>query len=380
MLSIGSYYGLLRGYFASYMQVKTYLEAKTGNVFLSITYRGKRFYLSTGLKSDKKFAGTDIPGSSAKRHRLRQIVNDCEDYLDMHPTEATKEMQKHLKSLITGASMDEDKLSSLVGQYGNLRTSEGTKKLYLLTAKRIEDYDSHAAIGEINHQWLDGFYKHERKRGRMVNGIAIDLRNMRAAMNWAIDNGITDNYPFRRYYVKTEETRKRDMSDEQLAALKAHQGSVYVDVLLLLIYLRGINISDLLMAEPSQIRCGRLEYRRNKTGQLFSVKIEPEAQTIIDKYKGNEHLLYILDSSKDYHTFLRNMNRRVKKYVPGISSYWSRHTVASIASRLDIPTDVIGRLLGHADPVHSTTNIYINFDISKVDRAMRKVIDYINEI
>lgn len=129
-----------------------------------------------------------------------------------------------------------------------------------------------------------------------------------------------------------------------------------------------------------QVKDRRLEYRRNKTGQLFSVKIEPEAAAIIKKYEGKEYLLYIMDRSLDYHTYLRNMNRRIKKYMPCASSYWSRHTVASIASRLDISTDVIGRMLGHADPAHSTTDIYIHFDMSKVDAAMRKVIDYINAL
>lgn len=54
--------------------------------------------------------------------------------------------------------------------------------------------------------------------------------------------------------------------------------------------------------------------------------------------------------------------------------------VNGVASQLDIPTDVIGRMLGHADPAHSTTDIYINFDMRKVDAAMRRVIDYINAL
>lgn len=362
------------------MQVRTYLEAKTGSVFLSITFRKKRFYLSTGLHSDKKFTGTEIPGSASKRHRLRQIVNDCEDYMNLNPKETVNQMRQHLKDLISGSQTAENSLSGIIAQFGKLRPSAGTVAVYLLTSRRVDEFDKSATLEDIDHKWLDAFYKHELDKGRMVNGIAIDMRNIRAAINWAIDNGMTDNYPFRRYRIKSEATRKRNMSDSQLRELKKHQGSVYVDVMLLLVYLRGINISDLLDATWGQIEGDRLEYRRNKTGQLFDVKIEPEARAIIERYKGTEHVLYFMDRSRDYHTFLRNMNRRIKKIVPGISSYWSRHTVASIASQLDVPTDVIGRILGHADPAHSTTNIYINFDMSKVDRAMRQVIDYINRI
>lgn len=362
------------------MRVRTYQEAKTGSVYISISFKGKRFLVSTGLVSDRKFEGTDIPGSAAKRHRLRQLVNDVEDYIDLHPDEAPRQLKQHVKNLINGAPTNDFTLSGVVTQYASLKTSEGTKKTYMLTARRIDAYDKGVSINEVDHEWLDGYYKHEISKGRMVNGIAIDLRNMRAAYNWAIDNDMTTAYPFRRYRIKQEATRKRNMSDEQLIALKAHQGIVYVDILLLLTYLRGINISDLLMATWDQVHGDRLLYRRNKTGQQFDVKMEPEAKAIIDKYKGRNHIIYVMDSSRDYHTFLRNMNRRVKKYVPGISSYWSRHTVASIASQLDIPTNVIGRMLGHSDPAHSTTDIYINFDMRKVDAAMRRVIDYINAL
>ncbi|MCH3980513.1 MAG: site-specific integrase [Prevotella sp.] len=362
------------------MRVKTYQEKKTGNVYLSVTSNKKRFLVSTGLNSDKKFEGTDIPGSAAKRHRLRQIVNEVEDYINMHPDETQRQLKKHLKSLISGSTMDDYILSGIVAKYGELKPTEGTKSIYLLTSRRIDAYDKGVTLNEVDHEWLDGFYKHEAKKGRMVNGIAIDMRNIRAAFNWAIDNELTDRYPFRRYKIKQEETRKRCLTDEQIRSLKEHRGHTYPDIFFLLTYLRGINMSDLLMAKKGQVKDGRLEYRRNKTGQFFSVKIEPEAQAIIDKYKGTDHLLYVMDSSNDYHTFLHNFNVRICKIVPGISSYWSRHTVASIASRLDISVDIISRMLGHTDNLHKVTNIYIKFDESKVDAAMRKVIDYINAL
>lgn len=99
-----------------------------------------------------------------------------------------------------------------------------------------------------------------------------------------------------------------------------------------------------------------------------------------NKYKGKKHLVYVLDKLPDYKNFLSNFNHTLKRTVPGISTYWSRHTVASIASKLDISTDTIGRMLGHSDKAHSTTDIYINYDMSKVDDAMRRVIDYIESL
>lgn len=153
----------------------------------------------------------------------------------------------------------------------------------------------------------------------------------------------------------------------------------YADVFKLSFLLVGINIGDMCLLKRGNVNAGRIEYNRQKTHKLYSIKIEPEAQLIIDKYKGRVYLLKFIETCNTA-TFLSRMNKALKKAVAGISTYWSRHTVASIAAEIDIPLDIIARLLGHADASHSTTMIYINFDEKKSDDANRKIIDYINRI
>lgn len=46
-----------------------------------------------------------------------------------------------------------------------------------------------------------------------------------------------------------------------------------------------------------------------------------------------------------------------------------------IAASLDIPKETIAQALGHSQ--HSVTDIYIDFDRTKVDRANRKVLDWV---
>lgn len=59
-----------------------------------------------------------------------------------------------------------------------------------------------------------------------------------------------------------------------------------------------------------------------------------------------------------------------------MSSYWARHTWASIAASIDIPKETIAAVLGHGN--HTVTDIYIDFDQKKIDKAIRDVIDYVN--
>ncbi len=60
---------------------------------------------------------------------------------------------------------------------------------------------------------------------------------------------------------------------------------------------------------------------------------------------------------------------------PDLSQYWCRHTWATIAAELDIPKETIAAGLGHGG--NTVTDIYIRFDLRKVDEANRRVIDYV---
>ena len=138
----------------------------------------------------------------------------------------------------------------------------------------------------------------------------------------------------------------------------------------------GINAIDLLTAKPSQVVDGRLEYKRAKTGTLYSIKLEPEALEIIERYRGKKYLLNFCDRYKNYKDFMAKLNNCLDSLIPGCTSYYARHSVATIAAELDIPLDTIARMLGHTDPSRRITLVYVDFDQSKVDDANRKVIDY----
>ena len=163
---------------------------------------------------------------------------------------------------------------------------------------------------------------------------------------------------------------------------------------MLMFYFIGINAVDLLTAKTSALVNGRFEYKRAKTGKLYSIKVEPEAQVIIDKYKGKDFVLNIMDEYKDYKNFLHRMGIALKEIgeterkglggkktrkplFPDLSSYWTRHSWATIAAEIDIPKEVIAHALGHSWANATVTDIYIRFDEKKVDEANRKVLDYL---
>lgn len=386
--------------------VKTYVENGSGHVFLSVSYNKKRFYVYTGLTSTEKFTGTQFPKSQSN-HRIKSIklstlIARVDEYMLLNEGIPFDKLKNNIKAIATGNDVCDKTFIHYIDDFVRGKDKQSTKLVYLTTRKRIYDYDKSATFDSITKQWLNEFYAHEIGRGRKVNGVAIDLRNIRTVFNWAIDNDITTKYPFRKYSIKQEKVRDFTMSAAQLVELRDYpvepQQERYRDLFMLSFYLIGINISDLLQLK--EMNNGRIVYRRNKTGRIYDIKVEPEALNIIRKYRGKDHLLCILDGSKNEYKDIRKFNslmneglkrigrkeearnsrgRKFMKLVeplfPQIETYTARRTWATIASKLDIPKDVIGKGLGHSEWFSSTTDIYIDFDSSKIDKANRQVLD-----
>lgn len=258
------------------------------------------------------------------------------------------------------------------------------------------------ALG-VNREWLERFQAHELLKGRMSGGIAIDLRNIRTVFNWAIDNEITTKYPFRKFSIKTERQQYLYLSAEEMREYRDFPVEPFMekyrDLFMLGFYLIGINLSDLLELPADCIKKGRIQYKRNKTGRLYDIKVEPEAMAIIEKYRGTDHLLSILDDGTKESSFRRTLGDYLKRIGPtemkknkrgalikkeikplhkDIVWYTARRSWDTIAASIDIPKEVIGKALGHSEWDSSTTDLYIQFNNKKIDEANRKVIDYLN--
>lgn len=285
---------------------------------------------------------------------------------------------------------------------------EGSKHLYRSAMKKIVSFSGpNTMIENMDFKWLRSFDTFLSKTQTM-NGKAIYLRHLRAVMNYAIRSGITCPYPFAQYKIKQAPTNKRSVSVEKLREFYNYpcrqSQRRYRDYFFLMFYLIGINAKDLLMAKPDAIRNGRFEYQRSKTHKAYSIKVEPEANELINRYHGKNYLLEVMDHCTDYRNFLHKMNDtlgmigpetkeevftddlfsepqniiKTEPIIPGITSYWARHTWATMAYELDLPIDVVSQALGHSMG-NRTTLIYIKQDIRKVDKANRAVIDYFLE-
>lgn len=389
-----------------YLDTRRIKKDGTFPIKLYVNNRGS-FFVSTEFSAKKdEWSGTEYnkncPNYKARNIAIRNLMNKVESYiLGMEGKVLSlpdENLKVSIKRLISG-ELDSKRFVDYIEEFAQTKSNPNTKELYLLTARKLQEYDCNCTFETMDRAWLSNFERWMQESGMKVNALAIHLRNIRAVFNYCLDEEYTTLYPFRRFSIKKEETRKRSLTVEQLRTLRDYQCEDYQvryrDMFMLMFYLIGINAADLFLAKKSDLVNGRLEYKRAKTGKLYSVLVLPEAMDIIEKYKGaGDYLLNVMDEYKNYKDFLHRMGNALKEIgpmgrrgrggkkvrtplFPDISSYWSRHTWATLASFLDIPKEVISAGLGH-EIGSSVTSIYIDFNLQKVDDANRKVIDYVN--
>lgn len=254
-----------------------------------------------------------------------------------------------------------------------------TYEIYNETKKKLkafkpDEYDS-LTFEEMDVNFIRDFDEFLSKTSTSRNARNIHLRNIRAIFNDAINEDLITVYPFRKFKIRPEPTKKRALPVERIREIFNGEYEEWeqrhIDCFKLIFLLCGINIADLFNLE--KIEDGRIEYNRAKTHRHYSIKVEPEAMHLIEKWKGKKKLLCYGDTIKDYRTYYSRLMGCLKKY--NLCTYNARHSWATIAASLDIPKETIAAALGHGG--NTVTDIYIDFDQRKVDEANRKVLDWV---
>lgn len=393
----------------AYKSIRVRLSTNTrkdGTQYIIIRYGGARCQTNINVKPDNWDSVNSLVAPSDKASKKKNaLLYELIDKLDMRlaGTDVSDEQFIKIYNEINGKENKPvvgKKFYDYWLEFERTKLKPGTLKTYTNAWKKIEEFDSSVKFESLNKGWLIRFDAWLEDKGYSTNYRSIIMRCLRAVLNYCIDCEYTNVYPFRRFQIKSEPTKKRSLTKEQLIRLRDYPvedyQEKYRDCFMLSFYLIGINMADLFALKKSDIVNGYISYRRLKTTALYDIKLEPEAKEIIDKYAGKEHLLSWADEWKETN-FIKRMNIELQRIgpwhygkgrggkkiyeplFPGLSTYWARHSWATLASKLDIPIDMIGRALGHADAGHTVTNIYVDFDHTKIDDANRKVLDSLKQ-
>jgi len=277
-----------------------------------------------------------------------------------------------------------------IGKQGNAKVYQNT--LNVFKAFR-EDRD--ILLKNIGVKTLIDFQDYLIEKGNKVNTISVHMRTLRAIHNKGIKVGAVkeEYYPFKKFSIKSEKTKKRALRKEDIDRIKGldlaedYEMNKARDIFLFSFYNRGMSFIDIVNLRVKDIKNGRINYSRQKTGQKFSIKLTSQAEGIIKKYNDlkdpSSYLFPIIKRKSeeylDYKNAMRLMNKKLKKIAEkaeidmSLTTYVSRHSWATIAKRMGISTSVISEGLGHES--EHTTQIYLDsFDNDVIDDANAMVI------
>lgn len=200
--------------------------------------------------------------------------------------------------------------------------------------------------------------------------------------------------PFRSVYAGVDTTVKRVVDVNAITKLIKYQSeneqlNFTKDAFLFCFLARGMAFIDFVKLQKSDCQNGRIIYRRSKTRRLLSIKMNTMMVEIINRYADpkSEYLFPVLKtptfSQLAYEKALQHYNYHLRKLaeeigVDSLTSYVARHSWATQASRLHIPTRVISESMGHSN--ERVTAIYLaSLDNHEIDMANKKVLDKIKE-
>lgn len=362
-----------------------------------IRHKSRHTHIPSGIKlehiywDDKRMIKKGAPNIVDTLHENAQLLKklaDIQAYITALTNSGEIDELSALqikKKYLSKSLKEKSTFSSYLNDFTKTK-SKGTANLYTNTADRLNDFSPNEVyFSEINPKFLRDFETYLKKRNNAVNTIAIHMRNIRAIFNAAINDEIIELnlYPFRKYKIKTEKTIKRNLTINEIRTLRDVElfgvPQLSRDIFMLIFYLSGINLKDLSYLTKANIINERLEYQRFKGGKNYSIKIEPEANRLFKKLKGTKYLINLIERYQSYDSVKKEINKKLKiaaavaKIKAPVSTYYARHSVATIAKNIGIPTDDIKAILGHAD--NTITDIYIDLDQNIKDKALRKILN-----
>jgi len=290
-------------------------------------------------------------------------------------------------------------------KYGNkseVQTAYNALKGYF--GFKPEDSYENILFVDVDYGALENFCAYMYSKNCKPNTLRAYLAAIRALFNEAIKARELDKeiYPFDRFKMpKSSKTKKRALNIEDIQKIREldlEQASYLWMARNYFLYMfnnMGINFIDLVQIKKSQFSQteydkdgnlidGRIKYKRNKTGGEFSIKLTTESLEILKHYnvgskKPNEFIFpYGYENSeqgrKRYEQHRKTVHGHIKKLAKlaeideDVTTYFARHSWATIGKKNNLPITLISEALGHADT--KTTEIYLaSFDDDAMDAA-----------
>lgn len=391
------------------------LKDGTFPLMLRVTKDRKRKYVSLGLSLHEKFwdfeKGKPKRNCPNKEQIERLIAAKTAEYNDLI-VEMTAQQREYTVETLVSHFHNQVRCATVVELYdkliddmkrGDKLGNAGVYKYSRTSLLKFTGQRLQIPFSDIDAVWLRRYENWLRTSGCGDTTISQLFRTLRSVFNKAVELQLVkrDYYPFDAYKVSKFDTRtkKRAITKEdvrKVIALDLSQGypseRLARDIFVFSYFGAGINFADIALLKYGNVRDGRVQYVRKKTGKPINFLLTEEMRNIIAKYQqqgqtDEDYIFPILDrrvhrtEQQRYdrtHKVLTNTNRWLRKIgqrvgIEHLTTYTARHTFATVLKRSGVNIAIISESLGHSDL--STTQIYLDsFENSQIDAAMQNLL------
>lgn len=269
-----------------------------------------------------------------------------------------------------------------------------TASSYTTTRNSFKSFKSRISLYDITPSFLQNYQQEMIKKGASTTTVGIYTRSLRSVYNYAISLGVIkrdENYPFgkRKFVIPASRNIKKALSVNEVAAIHSYQTIPFTpedkakDFWIFSYLCNGINFKDIALLKNKNIDGTMLRFIREKTKNTtqgnqntISCYLSEPALRIIEKWRTKDkrpdaYLFSILDENDDAQTrvkkvaqFIKNTNKYMKRISisAGVSreatTYYSRHSAATILKRSGASIQQIQEALGHQSS--ATTQKYLD--------------------
>ncbi len=276
----------------------------------------------------------------------------------------------------------------------------GTAVSYETAKNSINEFAPKLKFADITPLFLQRYENWMLKQGKSKTTVGIYLRSLRTIFNRAnIDKSL---YPFGegrgKYSIPTGRNIKKALTLEEVAMIFNYEAEpnsmeeMARDYWVFLYLCNGMNVKDLCLLKWKNIEGDILTFERAKTkrskkeNQNIIVSLKPEAMAIIRKWGvisiNPENYIFphiqkgmtAIREREVYQQVTKNINKYMKRIAAKleikkeVTTYFARHSFATILKRTGASIEMIGELLGHSDT--KTTQSYLaGFETEAIHKA-----------
>lgn len=269
----------------------------------------------------------------------------------------------------------------------------GTASNYQTSMNSLKTFSPKLLLRDVTIAFLKDYETWLKGKQKSDSTVGIYLRPLRAILNQAMEEGafLKEDYPFgkRRYQIPASRNIKKALTLEEIgkiAAYEAPQGSWHQkarDMFLFSYLANGINMKDILLLKYGNIDGDSIRFVRAKTKRTNRTSSTPiviclneDLKEIISRW-GNENtnpdqyifpvlqegmtpekeMAVVQQFTKMVNTYLKKIVQDLKITKP-VTTYFARHSFATVLKQSGASPLFIGEALGHAST--KTTENYLD--------------------